>query len=142
MSRKKIFISFLVFLGVVAVVFAVSAWNRSQVGEALDIEIKGPQQVLLGVPFDITVTIANKSRSVLQQSRLTVTLPPGAVFVGSPSEKNNDFRELGSLGPGSVSEEPFQVMITQGENVIKQIAASLSYLPSSIGSRFEKTGNL
>lgn len=138
MSKKKIIISLAGLIGLVLIVMTATYWNRSRIGDSLGLEIKGSQQVALGSPFDIKVTVTNKSSSILNDSRLTLELPEGIVFVGSPASKNVDIRELGAVGQGSVIEESFRLLVTSGENTLKRVTASLSYLPSSIGSRFEK----
>ena len=138
MFSKKVIISFLVFVGVVLIGTALIFWNRNRIGQDLSVEIRGPQQVFLGVPFDINISVVNKSRSVLQDSRLAVTLPEGAVFVGSPVQENTNLKDLGSIGSGGVLDESFTIMILKGENTIRQLSANLTYSPSTIGARFEK----
>jgi hypothetical protein len=138
MFSKKVIIPFLIFLGVVLIGTSISFWSRSRIGQQLDIEIRGPQQVFLGVPFDIDVSVVNKSRSILEDSRLTITLPEGAVFVGDKEEKTSDFAQLGSIGSGGVLDQSFTIMFLRGENTIRRLTASLGYSPSTIGARFEK----
>jgi hypothetical protein len=139
MFSKKVLIPFLALVGVILIVAVVAFLSRSRVGEQLDIEVRGPQQVFLGVPFNLTVGITNTSKSVLHDSRLTLTLPEGAVFVGESPQKTSDFRELGSIGSGGFLDETFRLMIIDGENTIRRINAALSYSPETIGARFEKS---
>lgn len=138
MFSKKVIIPFLIFVGVVLIGTAIAFWSRSRVGAQLDVEIRGPQQVFLGVPFDLNVSIVNKSRSVLEESRLNVGLPEGAVFVGSSLQENTSIIDLGSIGAGGVLDESFTVMVLKGENAIRRLTANLSYSPETIGARFEK----
>lgn len=139
--RKAIIIIFVFLLiGAGAVYYF---WRQASVARGLTLEIKAPEeQILLGVPFAIIVNVGNESSSLLQDVKLTVNLPEGLVFAGSPPEKNVDYKNLGNLGAGSLTKEEFKLMAISGEKTIKKVRASVNYLPTALGSRFEKSGEV
>ena len=112
---------------------------QSSISKGLEIQITGPEKVLIGVPFDLKVNVANSSENLLQQARLSVNLPEGMAFVGSPQTKNVDFRDLATLGAGGASQQIFRLIALNGENTFKDINASATYLSGSLSSRFQKS---
>lgn len=139
MSRVKLAIIGLVLLGLIGAGFLIFLWYQSRAGQGLSLEIAAPEQIKLGVPFELQVNINNSSKTVLQDSRLTLELPAGVLFLGQAASKNFESKTLGNLGIGSFTQERFKLMATEGPQTIKQIKASLSYLPTALGARFEKS---
>jgi hypothetical protein len=138
MIRKAIVIIFILFI--IAIGVAIYFWRQTSVARDLMIDLDVPiEQISLGVPFRFGVNISNDSNSILQDVKLTITLPEGIVFVGSSPEKTTDYKNLGNLGVGSLTKEEFKLMAISGEKTIKKIKTSVNYLPSAIGSRFEKS---
>ncbi len=113
-------------------------WLQIRSARGLSIDLVAPEQVLVGVPFDLKINISNNSDNILKEARLSLSLPEGMVFLGSSAQKNIEYRELGNLGPGSLSQELFRLMVISGENSIKRFKASVIYLPASLGASFEK----
>src|SRR3989338_2260852 len=111
MSFRKIIISFSVFAVLVLLGVGIFSWTKSRTGANLDITIQAPEQIPMGVPIELTVSISNRSRSVLGESRLSLNLPTGTVFVGAPVTKNIDYRELGAIGEGSITAGAFDIMM-------------------------------
>ena len=85
----------------------------------MGIDFDGPDQVLVGVPFEISVNISNDSSSVLRDARLNLSLPEGMGFVGKSEDKNVEFKDIGNLGEGSLAQEKFQFMVLSGENTVE-----------------------
>src|SRR3989344_928043 len=138
---KRLFI----VLGGIALVLLVTIiflWIQSRRASGLGIAFDAPDQVLVGVPFEVSVNIANDSSSVLRDARLNLSLPEGVVFVGKSEDKNVEFKDIGNLGEGSLAQEKFQLMVLGGENTVKEIQANVVYSPTSIGSKFEKEASL
>ncbi len=137
MSRKTIFIlAGAALLALIVVGFFV---YQANVSGGLAINFTLPDKVLIGIPFDLKVGAANNSSSVLSNVRLSLNLPEGLAFVGSPVAKNLDFRDLNNLGSGGLSEQTFRLVALSGENTFKRITADVAYISGSLSSRFEKS---
>jgi hypothetical protein len=105
----------------------------------LSMEINGPTEINIGVPFDLTVNFSNQSRNVLKNAQLTLNLPIGAVVLGASEEQRIFTEDLGDIGVGSLSQKSFRLLIIKDENTVKQFRASIAYGASGIGqARFEE----
>lgn len=93
--------------------------------------------VSLGKPFELGVTVSNESQNILKDTELIVELPEDIAFLGSSPEKKIASKTIGNLGTGGLSEESFRLLALGGESSIKKIKVTVSYLPESLGSRFE-----
>lgn len=99
----------------------------------------GPDEILVGVPFDLEISVGNRSDQILQDAKISVNLPPGMVFVGRPAEENLLSRKLGNLGMGSLTGEIFQLMAVGSEaGEAKSVKVGIDFSPEFLGSRFEK----
>ena len=135
--KTKIITIFSVVAVFGAVLIGYSAYQGSR-SRGLGIKMSGPEKVLIGVPFEFEIDVANVSQNVLEDVRLTVTLPAGMAFVGAPSAKNTDFRDLKTLAAGGVSQQAFKLVALNGENSFKRIEVSANFLSGSLSSRFQK----
>ncbi len=134
---KKIIWLFVILL-VLSGAFVGYLYFQTRTAQGLVFSIDAPvESVQIGVPFTVTAHISNTSRSVLQQARFTMTLPEDIVAIGG-TNKTFISKEIGSLGAGGTTDETFDLVALGSENSVQQIRASVSYLPSSIGSRFEQ----
>jgi hypothetical protein len=134
---KKIIWLFVILL-VLSGAFIGYLYFQTRTAQGLVFSIDAPvESVQIGVPFTLTAHISNTSRSVLQEARFTMTLPEDVVAIGGAS-KNFIAKDIGSLGAGGKTDETFDLVALGSENSVQQIRASVSYLPSSIGSRFEQ----
>lgn len=111
---------------------------QSKLARGLEIEISGPDKVLIGVPFDVKINLSNASQKSLEDVQLSVNLPGDLAFLGSPASKNVDFKGVGTLGIGGISQQTFRLIALGGENSFKKIVASGTYLSGSLSSRFQK----
>lgn len=105
----------------------------------LNLSLKTPDEVLIGVPFDLRVEFSNQFGAVLKGVFLMVNLPEGAVFVGSGEDKLLKKKDLGDIGEGSLISETYQVVFLRGRDSVKELRATVNYLPSKLGTRFEIT---
>ncbi|MDP1719126.1 MAG: hypothetical protein Q8L24_01735, partial [bacterium] len=137
MSRITLFIALSVVLGLGLVALGFWAY-QSRSARGLEIDIAPPEKILVGIPFDLKIGVSNSSSDVLENLRLSVSLPSGMAFVGSPVSKNIDFRDMDNLGSGGLSQQTFKVIALDGENTFKQITASAAYISGSLSSRFQK----
>ncbi|OGY63072.1 MAG: hypothetical protein A2745_01455 [Candidatus Harrisonbacteria bacterium RIFCSPHIGHO2_01_FULL_44_13] len=112
-------------------------WFQSRSNQGLDLQINAPDEVLIGVPFDLEINVTNDSGGILKDSKLSLAIPEDVVFVGSAVGKTVEYKTLGNLGVGNLTKESFKLMALGEENSLRQIEATLSYLPTSLGSRFE-----
>lgn len=134
-----------VVLGVIAVALfvavAVFLWLQARSAKGLSLEIQVPEEVRVGMPFDMQVNVTNQSESTLENLQLAITLPEGIAFVGSAPEQTIVYRSLGSLGAGSLTQEVFKLIVVRDENSVKRLEAAVTYSPASVGARFEKSTN-
>jgi len=108
----------------------------------IEIEITGPEKILIGVPFDIRVNLANSSQNPLENVQLSVNLPADTAFLGSPPSKNVDFKGIGTIGIDGISQQTFRLVVLGGENSFKKITASANYMSGSLSSRFQRESSL
>ena len=99
-------------------------------------------QVLTGAPFTLTVTISNYSQSVLAGASLSVQLPESISFAGQAPGQRVSEVTLGDLGPGSISPEPFTLIVTGNPNSVQSVATKLTYGVGSSKAQFETDGNV
>lgn len=104
----------------------------------LSMEIKGPTEINIGVPFDLIVNFSNQSKTVLNNAKLNLNLSDGVVALGTSEEQKIITRDLGSIGIGSLSSQSFKLLTTKDSNNLKRLTASISYGTSAIGqARFQ-----
>ncbi|MEK7624207.1 MAG: hypothetical protein AAB404_00540 [Patescibacteria group bacterium] len=105
----------------------------------LTMEIIGPAEINIGVPFNLTVDFSNQSQNILRNAKLSVSLPDGAVILGAAENQKVYTEDLGDIGIGSLTQKPLRLVITKDENTLKRFTAYISYGASGIGqARFEE----
>src|SRR3989344_1517944 len=127
----------IIFLIAVSAVSAFYIW-RFIGARGLDLSLEVPENIMSGVPFDLKVNFSNNSGSVLNDARLTLTLPEGAAFFGSPASKTIENKNLGNVGAGSLVQEQYRIIVFSPEAGHKEFKATINYAPASLGARFEK----
>lgn len=120
----------LVIIGSVFYIFNNNSQN-------LDVSLSAPDSVMAGVPFDFKVEFSNQLSSVIKNVSLIVTLPDGAAFVGSDTEKLVDSKSLGDLGSGSLISQDYQIVFLKGIGESRKIKA-LVYYYSSDSAKYQK----
>ncbi|MDD9952337.1 MAG: hypothetical protein OXT67_12310, partial [Zetaproteobacteria bacterium] len=113
-------------------------WYQAYTAQGLEFKLEGPDHAQVGVPFEIKIEIENNSGNILQEAELAIELPEGMVFLGSSAGKGLVRKVLGNLGEGSLTKDTFQAMVLSGESSLKQVQGAVSYLPVSLGTRFEQ----
>ncbi len=136
--KKKLLLSLIGFiiLGLGAAVYMVM---RPTNGQGVDVVINFPDQLQYGVPTTLDVGVTNNSGDTLEQAQVALEIPSELIFIGSPSQKTVENRTVGDIESGVVRKESFMVMATGDENIVRQIKASVSYVPGTLSSRFEKS---
>ncbi|MEK7554891.1 MAG: hypothetical protein AAB518_02835 [Patescibacteria group bacterium] len=138
MSLKAVFITFSILLILIIGGGGAYLWYQSRGARGLELALTLPDEVSAGVPFILGVSASNDSSSVLKNVELIVELPEGVVFVGSAPDKNFSSKTIGNLGAGSLAEETFELLALGSEQSVKEVRASITYVPESIQSKFEK----
>ncbi len=100
--------------------------------------IENPAETLLGVPFIIAVNYGNNGQSLLRDAKLSLTLPDGISFVNLSPDQRVQAKNIGDLGVGSQGKEEFQVIALRNPQSLQSIGASIDYIASNLGSRFER----
>lgn len=136
--KEKVNRWLVIFLMLVSAVSVFYIWSFLR-SRGLDFNLEAPAEVLAGAPFDLKVNFSNNSGAVLNDARLTLTLPEGAAFFGSPASKNIENKNLGNVGAGSLVQEQYRIIIFSPEAADKEFRATINYAPASLGSRFEKS---
>lgn len=128
-----------IFVGVVVIGggFLGFTWYQARTTSGLSLEITVPEQVKVGIPFEAIVAINNNSKTVLQDSAVSLEVPEGMAFVGEPVGKSLIFKNIGSIGVGSINQERFSLIVVDGPNSVKRLKAVLNYTPASLGAKFE-----
>jgi hypothetical protein len=139
MSIRTLFISIISLIIITVVGGAAFLWYQAKSTQGFEITLTAPEEVSVGVPFELIIEAHNDSESILENAELSIELPEELVFVGQETGDVIKFKNLGSLGIGSITEERIEVVALSGENNIRQIITSISYSPGTVGSRFKKT---
>ncbi len=104
----------------------------------VDVGINFPkEEVELGVPFEIELTLANNSANALKNVRLEMELPANLILVDKPEERIVS-RGIGDMVNGRLHRETFKVVAVPGENPNYKIKSTVYYIPASISASLQK----
>lgn len=113
---------------------------RNPGGPNVGVEFSKPNQVLLGDPFVLSVSLSNYSDGVLKNAKLSLFLPDGVSFVGQSQGQRVSEQAVGDLGPGSINQQSFNLIVTSGPNALKHVQAKLVYAATqNQNSQFESS---
>lgn len=131
-------------LGVLLILGSISGYFIYQAFTVRDIElaVTAPNDIRLGKPFEVTVNFANRANQILQDARVSLSLPDGISFLGAPLEQRNESRSAGSIGIGSMSQETFSLIALKDPQSVKTLRAALSYAAIGGRSRFERNEDI
>ena len=122
----------IVFIGTV---FFIHKYLKTQ---ELSLELKGPEEVIIGVPFDFEVNFFNETQTILKKANLRLVLPEEIIFLENREQRILNY-DLGDIGIGSLSRKDFRFLALSGEGGLEKITVTLSYQPSGLPrARFEK----
>lgn len=93
--------------------------------------------VLTGVPFDLSVDFDNGSDSVLDNVKLSILLPDGVTTLGISKEKKVFEKEIGNIEPKTGFSEKIRILIFSDGESVKKFNVSAVY-SSALGVSFEK----
>ena len=92
-----------------------------------ELAIGAPKNILLGVPFDIEIDLANNSEKPIKDVKLSVILPENA-FSLENKEKRVIVENLGDLeAKKEIKGEKIPVVIFQNEQSVKNFEITASY---------------
>lgn len=128
-------------IGIAFVLFVVAGFYfyLGLTARGVVLEIESDDEVVLGVPFTVALNYANNSRSVLRDARVGLTLPEGIILLSDDEHQKIVNRTLGDVGVGSQGKAEFELIALQNPQSVKRLEASLDYIASQLGSRFERT---
>ncbi|KKU15564.1 MAG: hypothetical protein UX22_C0007G0022 [Candidatus Jorgensenbacteria bacterium GW2011_GWA2_45_9] len=99
------------------------------------VEIQGPDSVSRGVPFEITIQVANDIDSFIKNGVITVNTTDGVLYADNASGANLIKEQIGDLGGGSLSRKTLRFLSVGPANSVQKITAKLSF--SSLGAEYE-----
>src|SRR3989344_8264040 len=92
----------------------------------ISLEFSRPNQLLIGEPFDVSVSISNYSDTVLKNAKLSLFLPDGLYFVGQSDGQRVSEQVVGDIGPGSINQQTFNLLALSGD-ATRRLEAKLVY---------------
>jgi len=108
-------------------------FSQSPTGVDVAVEFVNPPPALLGEPFSLTLSAANRSDGVLHNAKLQLLLPEDVYFVGEYSNERIHEEMLGTLGPGSVTQRTVNVVALGQAQSVRRIDGKLVYSTSPEG---------
>lgn len=107
------------------------------------ISFSEPAFVMVGQPFPLAVTVSNKSKSVLQNANLNISLPNGLSFVGQDSHQRIATESVGTLSSQTINPpQTVQVIATENPGTAQTIGAALTYqTAATAATQFENSAN-
>ncbi len=101
-----------------------------------------PDQVFIGEPFVISVSLSNNSETIIKNGALELILPDGFSFADQPSDQQAVSTSTNDISPGSAVTENFTLVATGNPNSIGHIAAKFLYGTAATGkTQFERDGS-
>jgi uncharacterized repeat protein (TIGR01451 family) len=94
-------------------------------------------QILLGDQFVLTVSFSNYSDAILKNTKISLYLPPGVSFIGQSEGQRVMEQAIGDIGPGSINQQNFNLIVTSGDSSVKHFVAKASYLTAASSNTFE-----
>jgi hypothetical protein len=142
-SRKKRLYLFLV-VGLVVLTSAAMAGffyfssNRSFENDNLDLDIEGPEVIVVGETFDYKLTYENLGDVELFESRLAIQLPHGYILESAEPALENHHWELGTISQGEKGQILLKGKIIDELTREQKLSAQLHFKPSNFNSQFSK----
>jgi|GEM_PF-207209 len=138
-SMKKTFIiggAIVVLLGGATLYYFLKP-VRPDVG----LSFSNPGQVRGGEPFSITVSYSNYSNAVLQNAKLSLAAPLGVSFLGMPEGQRVIEQSIGDIGPGSVSQQTFSLVVLGGTETVQRLTATIGYQTANSKAEFRNSAD-
>ncbi len=111
--------------------------SAPQANSKISLEFLKPNQILIGEPFTVSISISNYSDNILKNAKLSLFLPDGVYFAGQSDEARVSEQVVGDLGPGSINQQTFTLLALSG-NPTRRLEAKLSYsFSQTSGAQYE-----
>ena len=125
--------------GIVAAVILMSPPAQP----ATELTITPPSAVSVGVPFAVSISAANDSKSTLTGAVLTLQIPQGVQFVGSDSSTQVQEYPLGDVAPGAVMSQSSTLIVTGNPSQLYGLSAKLVYTtPQTPSTTYQSTQSI
>jgi len=107
--------------------------------KGVSLEINSPAEpVLIGIPFELEVRLLNNSQSILRDTRVTLGLPKGLVFL-EDNRKVNVIKDLGEINFGGGAKTSFiLIALPSEESDAYRVSVSATYSLESLSAEFIK----
>ncbi|MCX6702487.1 MAG: hypothetical protein NTW60_01295 [Candidatus Wolfebacteria bacterium] len=134
-------LAFWILSGTIVVLAGIAGLYYYQFSQnsGMSLSLTAPDNVLVGVPFEIVVDFNNGSVKETQDVKISMNIPDGAVLTDEPDKRVFE-QSFGNLAPNSSLETKIPVTIFGSSDSVKKFTATVSYYPPSLGPkvRFEK----
>jgi hypothetical protein len=121
----------LIFFGLVVLGAGVGLYFYLQTpGVEVGIEFVKPEQVAVAEPFILTVSLSNYSDTIVENAKLALVIPDGVSFLGQAPDQRVLEQAVGDLGPGSLNQQTFNLIVLEGAQSLKRLEAKLRYRTS------------
>lgn len=125
---RALWIAFGVVAVIVAGTAAVFVWQFNRAGRGVEIAVDGPREVYRGVPFELTVNIANQMDGVLSSAALNTSVPQGIVRLDTFGEQGALVSDsVGDLGSGTITKKTFHLFAVGEVGSSYRIPVALTY---------------
>ncbi|MEK7464514.1 MAG: hypothetical protein AAB617_01920, partial [Patescibacteria group bacterium] len=136
----KILMIIAVLLPVVIIGAGILYFFHFSGGSNVSLDIKGPDKVYRGVPFELVVDLSNSGDRLLSQAELTINLPDKIVNLNGSDNPGAITESIGDIGAGSFTKKTYKLLPIGDVGTSYGIGASLSY-SADIKSRFKVNKN-
>lgn len=131
---------FVVILLILAAIGSGIFYFRSPAGPSVGLQIIRPDsQILVGDPFTLTVSFSNYSELVLKDAKVSLFLPDGVSFVGQSTDQRVMEAITSDVGPGSINQQSFNLIVTRDPQSVKHIVAKINYSTPQSATVFENS---
>ncbi len=115
--------------------------NKPQ-GPKVGLQFSKPDQILLGDQFIFSVSYTNYSDQILKNAKLSLFLPDGVSFLGQSEGQRVMEQAVGDVGPGSIQQKDFSLIVTSGGESLKHISSKIGYQTTQSSNPFESSSEV
>lgn len=135
---KFLFWTLVLIVALGAATLGVYLFQYKTSGDVL-LRLKAPSKTLVGIPFDLEVNFENNSEKVLNDVRLSLSLPEHVISKINEAKRVVS-EDAGNLPPNSNFQTKIPIVIFGGSEPVIRFPVIISYSPEALGPkvRFEK----
>ena len=105
---------------------------------AVEMEFAVPDEIYAGQPFNLGVSVSNYSDKILENGKIALMLPDGVSVVGKSMDQRVAEQLLGDLGPGSLNQQTFRLIVVDTPQSVKRLKAKVTYRLGGSSGQFEE----